>query len=198
MLHNTDQPKMAIRLVFIAVAIASAIQYGIVNRLGEPYPALMMPGFSGTGGYQDGQVQTRRLEAVFVTAEGEAIAFTQRDLLSDFPDDYHDTIARSFLSPLPDGATSSSALSSRPGRRRLQYRIFPGMQAGRLNRTSADNIGSLRVWILRRAHTLVPGRNIDRVEFRWYRDTFQNNSGQWVIQRQPIGVFLVRLIGEPE
>lgn len=197
MVHQIDQPRMPIRLVFIAVAIACALQYDLVNRLGEPYPALTMPGFPEAGGYHDGKVQVRRLEAVFVTTDGEAISFTQRDLLSDFPDSHHGTIARSFLSPLPERATLSPAPSSRRG---FRYRIFPGMEAGRIDRTNADNITSLRAWIQMRAHILVPNRWIERVELQWYEDTFEKRKGQLGIQRQskPIGMLLIRLMGEPQ
>ena len=194
--HQTNQHQIPIRLVFIAIAIVcGALQYDLVNRLGEPYPALTMPGFHGTGGYRDGKVQVRRLEALFVTVDGEAITFTQRELLSDFPDSHHGNIAGSFLSPLPERATLSPAPSSRRG---FRYRIFPGMNAGRIERTTADNITSLHAWIQMRAHILVPNRWIERVEFQWYEDTFEKREGRLTIQRQPIGMLLIRLMGEPQ
>jgi hypothetical protein len=194
-MHGTPQSKTAVRLVFAAVALACVIQYYLSTRLGEPYPSLRMPGFAGAGGYQDGKVRIRRLEVVFVTADGETVSFSQRDLLGDFPTSYHDVIAQSFLSPLPKRTESSLAQSSRTG---ISHQLFPGWRTGILDRTSADQVTSLRVWLLRRAHTLVPGRKVDRVEFHWYDDTFQNNSGHLTSQRQPAGVFSVRLTGGPQ
>jgi hypothetical protein len=102
-MHGTPQSKTAVRLVFAVVALGCVIQYYLSTRLGEPYPSLRMPGFAGAGGYQDGKVHIRRLEAVFVTADGEAVSFSQRDLLSDFPatsDHYCDRQATARIAPL--------------------------------------------------------------------------------------------------
>ena len=194
MLHDTSWSRTAIRLIFAAVALAYVFQYYLSTRFGEPYPGLAMPDFAGTGGYEDHKVRIRRLEAVFVTADGEAVSFSQRDLLSDFPTSYHNVIAQTFLSPLPEEAKSSRVQNSPKG---ISHLIFPGFRAGRLDRTSADNVASLRSWLRKRAHTLVPGRKVDRVEFHWYEESFENNSGQLTRQRQPIGVFIVGLTGEP-
>jgi len=192
-MHGTPQRKTVVRLVFAAVVVTGVLEYYLSTRFGEPYPSFRMPGFAGARGYEAGKVRLRRLEIVFVTADGEAVPVSQRDLLSDFPTSYHDVIAQSFLSPLPEKTEASLDQSSRKG---IGHRLFPGLHTGVLDRTSADQVASLRSWLLRRAHTLVPGREVERVEFHWYDDTFHNNSGQFASQRRPAGVFSVRLTGE--
>lgn len=194
MLHESNLSKTAIRFLFTAVALGGALQYGLCQKFGEPYPSLMMPSFAGAGGYQHGQVRLRSFTALFITPSGEAVAVLPRQLLNDFPDSYHTVIAQSFLSPLPDGAASSRAPHPCQG---LCGRLFPGLRAGLGDRTGADNLASLRAWLVQRAHTLMPGRAVDRVEFRWYEDTLQHTSGHFVRRRQPAGVFVVRLTGEP-
>lgn len=190
MCRNIYQPKVAVRLVFSAVILACAIQFILIRTLGTPYPAIMMPEFRGSGGYKNGKVYVRRIEAVFVTREGEMISFTQRELLSDFPGSHHEVIANCFLSPLPDRCTRDlvqSPLSE------ITHLVFPGFRAGSLHRTAPENIESLRSWALYRAHQLLPGRTVKRIEFRWYQDIFQNVSGRLMMERKPDGAFVIPL-----
>jgi hypothetical protein len=176
-----------VRLTFVGIALAYVVQYFVVMSYGEPYPALMMPTFRGTGGYHDGKVRIKRMEAVFVTAEGDSSAFSRRDLLSEFPVSFHQTIANTFLAPLPEAA-----------RTRARIPILPGLRAGEWNRTSAANLASLRAWLLARGRTLLPGRSLERVELRWYEDTVRQEAGQLTTQRRSIGEFVVDLGGKPQ
>jgi hypothetical protein len=188
MSHNTYQSKVAVRLVFAAVVFAYATQLILVRTLGTPYPAIMMPEFRGSGGYQNGKVYVKRIEAVFVTREGETISFTRRDLLSDFPGSHHDVIANCFLSPLADSCTP---VQNPPNP--IIHLVFPGLGAGSLHRTAPENIESLRSWALDRARQLLPRRTVKRVEFRWYQEILQNVSGQPRMERKPDGAFVIRL-----
>src|SRR5215213_6926347 len=51
----------------------------IGSRAGEPYPAIIMPSFPGSGGYDHGEVRLSRMEAEFVEAGGGKVV-TQRRL----------------------------------------------------------------------------------------------------------------------
>ena len=64
---------MVIRFIFLAVPIFLVLQYAFMHRFGEPYPALVMPGFAGSGGYVNGYVRIERPEVVFV-CDDESIA----------------------------------------------------------------------------------------------------------------------------
>ena len=58
----------------------------------------------------------------------------------------------------------------------FRYRIFSGLNAGWLDRANRENVASLRAWVAQRARTLLPGRTIDRAEFRWYLDTLRTDE----------------------
>jgi hypothetical protein len=187
---QTPLARTIVRCLFAALLISCVFQYAVVQVLGEPYPAILMPGFPGSGGYQNGAVKTKRLEAVFIPAQGEPVTFSQRELLSEFPDSLHNTIAESFLTPLPEDQDFEETPSTRTG---IRYRLFPGLEAGHVDRTSAANIASLTSWLQDRAHRLLPGQSVAKVEIRWFEDSYQTRNGELTSARMPAGSFVVHL-----
>jgi hypothetical protein len=195
---STQKPVVTsrVRAVFVAVIALLGAQCLFVRFLGEPYPAVAMPTFSGSGGYRDGAIELLRYDAVFVADDGKEFSFGPNVLLAEFPDGHRAAIAANALRPR-DESLPTSAPGSRV--RRIRDAIFPGFAAGNLKRNSPENQGSLEHWLGGRAQTLVPGRTIARAEIRWYRvaSTF-GGDGTWTeSKRTPDGALVVPLQGEP-
>jgi hypothetical protein len=193
----TEKPCLTprVRAVFAVAAGLFAVQCAFIHFFGEPYPAITMPTFSGSGGYRDGAVEMTRYDAVFISA-GQEFSFTPNQLLAEFPDGHRAAIAANALRPAGD-APPSSTKGSRI--RRIQETIFPGFAAGNLSRNSAENKASLQAWLRGRAESLVPGRPVSRAEIRWYREaeSFGADGTRVETRRTPDGTLIVPLLGEP-
>ena len=190
MREKKHQSRVGVRFAFTAVLIGYAIQFVVIVIFGAPYPAIMMPEFRGSAGYQDGKVVVKRVEPVFVTSQGETVSFNLRELLNDIPDSHHEVIATCFLSPLP-GACPRDLMQDRFPE--IVRAVFPHVRAGSLHRTDPRNIESLCSWARYRAGALLPGRAVQRLELRWYEDIFQNVAGRLMMERKPDGVFVISL-----
>jgi len=186
-----------VRALFAAAAALFAGQCVFIHFFGEPYPALAMPTFSGSGGYRDGSVELVRYDAVFVADDGNEFSFAPNVLLADFPDGHRAPIAANALRPRNESLPTSPA-GSRV--RRIRDAIFPGFAAGNLKRNSPDYEASLQKWLRERAQALVPGQTISRAEIRWYRvaSTF-GSDGTWTeSKRTPDGTLVVALQGDAQ
>jgi hypothetical protein len=193
----TEKPCLTprVRAVFAVIVGLLAVQCAVVHFFGEPYPALTMPTFSGSGGYRDSAVEMTRYNAVFISA-GQEFSFTPNQLLAEFPDGHRAAIAANALRPTSNalpGPTNASRI------RRIQATIFPGFAAGNLSRNSAANKASLQTWLRGRAENLVPGRPVSRAEIRWYRvaKTLGANGTPVESRRTPEGTLIVPLAGGP-
>lgn len=177
--------RRAARLAFAAIALLFVLQVVLIRGgAGEPYPAVIMPGFGGSGGYRDGEVHVARMEAVLVHADGET-AVSQRQLLAPYPDSHHGSIAGLFLNPAPREAP--------PLRRWLRRTLLPGLAAGQ-DRPGGRVNPSLCGWARWRAAELLPGARVRRMEIRWYRDTYRPGS-RTPAAREPLGRMSLPLDG---
>ncbi len=185
-----QQPQVStrVRLVYCSVLMLLAGQSLFIRYFGEPYPALKMPTFSGSGGYEDGRFKFSRYDAVFL-AEGKEYSFPQSVLLAEFPAGYQGTISQKSLRP----PSSKTAVSSTGMLKRIRDTVFPG-NADRSQ--SPENKASLQDWLRRRGQVLVPNKKVSRVEFRWFTETWSRN-GNWVAgEREPTGTLVIALEGE--
>ena len=189
-------PIPTFRIIFFGIIVAFIVQMILISRVGELYPAVMMPPFRGSGGHQNGQVEIARYEATFVTPQKEFIVSPRR-LLDQFPDSHHFTINETFLSPITE-ASQSSAKESVNFLSPIKKMVFPGYLSGSKNRNSPENIESFRNWLRNRAETLFPGENVIRVEIRWYRDICRLQEGELVVLREPSSTLTIPLEGEIE
>lgn len=180
----------------LGVVTFCVLQYVVIARVGEPYPAIMMPGFDGTGGAEADSVSSLSVETVFVEANGNSKVLTLRRLFSEIPDSHHHVMALQFFSPGPQSAADNDAVI-RGMRRGLKYRLFPGLHLGRECRDCEANLSSLRSWLQSRASEAFPGQRFTRVEFRWFREVFSLKSEKVPLRcdRVPIGTFEVELAG---
>lgn len=191
MTPSSPLKRVVVRCVFAGVLLYCLGQYAVVQVLGEPYPGIMMPGFPGSGGYhEDGTVRVRALEALFVPVTGESKSFSQEELLGELPVCMHNTIAENFLVPLPEGQTFQESPTIRTG---VRFRVFPGLHAGQLDRTTPENVASMTSWLRDRARKLVPDQTVDHVEIRWFEETYRHEHGRLAKTREPVGSLVVRL-----
>ena len=144
------------------LAVALLVQFELSTRIAEPYPAIQMPAFHGTGGFAEGRVAVRRPEVVFEYEHGIERFFSQAQLLEAYPDSHHGTIMRLFLNATPETRR----------REGLRFRVFPYLDAGVIDRMTERNQSSLRDWMARRAASLMPGERPVHARVRWYRDRF--------------------------
>jgi hypothetical protein len=182
--------RILIYFVLVAIFAFCLLQWHITNRLGEPYPAIAMPGFHGSGGYRDGQIHRVRTAAFFFFADGGSASFTQRQLLDEFPPSYDWFISCAILSPPREGEALRDEPAQRQGLRDL---LLPGLHAGSINRMTWANRESLRVWLTDRSQALAPGRCADRFEMRWYLDTYTPAGGPLQRTTVPTGTLAIDL-----
>ncbi len=55
-----------VRPLFAITLLLLGLQYAVVETAGEPYPAIMMPRFTGNSGYENGAVSLRVIEVPFL------------------------------------------------------------------------------------------------------------------------------------
>jgi hypothetical protein len=185
-------PRYTTRGIFVAALALFAVQSLFIHRFGEPYPAIVMPGFEGSGAYRvGGGLEIETYEAAFVAANGGATTVTPRVLLQEFPDSHHATIGYCALKPTSTQGEPAKAASWLG---RVRAAVFPGFQKTPASSECDDKLASLREWLTRRAATLAPGLSISRVEIRWSRQEVRVTGGTpKVIQRELIGTLFVEL-----
>jgi hypothetical protein len=186
-------PISPFRLIYFGIIIGFTAQMVLIPKVGEPYPALTMPPFRGTGGYRDGKVEIERYDAVFVTPDKEFTISTDR-LLDQFPNSHHGSISGIGFTPIKDKnelrPQADNLLSN------VRKFLFPGYLLGWKNRTSSESLASLRDWLRNRAKILVPREDVIRVEIRWYRHICSFEEGEMIVSREPSGTVTISLEGE--
>lgn len=181
-----------VRVIFVTTAVFLAAQTLYIREYGEPYPALVMPGFGGSGGYRDRHVELSRYEAVFIT-EQEEFTFPPQVLLGEFPDSHHGHIAAASLTPHKERRPVSAARSKFG---RIRDAVFPGYAFARRSHGSPVYLASLGAWLRGRADVLLPGRKVTHVEIRWFRERVRIDGSEFRTERVPTDSLLVDLDGE--
>ena len=178
------------RFIFAAAIVFMIAQSLFIHFVSEPYPAIMMPGFSGSSGYRDGRVELNSFDAVFVSGE-EEFSFPPSVLLNEFPDSKYSMIANTSLMPPQESPPVATGWL-----RRIKDAIFPAY--GAASGQSPEAVASLQNWLRGRARVLVPGRAVSRVEIRWYRETVTVDQGRLETTRKPTHTFTIQLDGAPQ
>lgn len=189
------RPKLAVYRARIGLASVVAIlilQSVIVEKVGEPYPALLMPKFPGTGGAKVDSVTAIGMEIVFVDVAGQTEHLKLSELMAGIPVGHHAPIAWQFFAARLKSSNEELIRSKRVGRK---YRLSPGLHLGRDCRDCEANLSSLQVWLRRRASEEFGDRRFSNVEFRWYRDDFTlTRTGLSAhFDRKPAGTFQLAL-----
>lgn len=99
-----------VRGIFLLTAALLVAQnlFILVTRT-EPYPAVLMPGFGGSGAHRESGLVLRRVEVVFEHREDPVSVVSAEDLLATFPRGHWSTLTRRHL---PVGRRVDSALTS--------------------------------------------------------------------------------------
>jgi hypothetical protein len=188
----SKRKRGAVRLLFVVTLFLFGIQYALVETVGKPFPSIMMPDFSGHGGYESGTVRVRVMEVVFFDCAGHAYPFSTWELLSDYPESFHKPMME-YFTPLPDASVHDDHESGGGRLQRLRQRFLPELYQGQRKRTMRENQASIRDWLRQQTIRLVPGHEIERAEFDWFVDTVQTIDGARKIRREPAGQFVVHL-----
>lgn len=162
--------KILIRLIFVCVLSGWIGQMVFIKICGEPYPALMMPGFTGTHTDESGTPWAKVVDIEFQFSSGKKVRITQDDLLSPIPTSHHAAIMSAMFSPDTKSKSRPSRSSSKT---RFLYRLMPGLKKGTRDRETREHQASIRQWLVKRANNLVPGAGQPlRVDFIWYREKY--------------------------
>jgi len=174
-----------IPLVFALVVVLLPAQYWFAstNPWGEPYPALLMPSFAGTGTDGHGLPSGESVTIVVSFEDGTVESVPLRTLLARAPSGQIMAIAHIALKPKPppplDSPTSPSSL-----RGFLKRHVLPGLplRMARMNYWAGPDPLTVE-WLRTRMRELFPGRRATRVAADWYVDTYVWHADRWMRQR---------------
>ena len=175
--------KWRIRLLFLAVLVVFCGQYFVMSEgFGEPYPAIMMPGFKGSGALRNGQLHITQMEADIVFRDGWHVVISRKQLLDEFSTAIHNSINRPLW-----------ALANNPAYRKdepllLRYRLFPSLQIGRRQAGSAESRDAIHRWLGQRIKRMFPDRDAKSVTMRWTtRHVSLGTQLKYLSRRRSIG-----------
>jgi hypothetical protein len=154
-----------VRLLFAALILWQPFQYFITAKYGEPYPALILPPFSGTMQDQDGNIRFRNVNCKVTFQDGGVGWTSAYALLAQAPSSQHGAIMNHMFGP-PDPEAHESGSS-------LKARLFPGRAISHLRQSQKKLDPQTEEWLQRRMQELYPSRTVTAVAFVWYDDTFR-------------------------
>jgi hypothetical protein len=170
-----------IKLLFGAVILWQPLQYVVTAKWGEPYPALMMPRFSGTLVDSQGDIRITDVACEIFFRDGQVTWLSAHDLLSQVPSAHQGPIMSHMFSPPPVAADHRSP-------RDLKARLFPGRALSHIRGTQKDLDSQTRDWLKRRLRDLYPSQEPKAMTFVWYDDVFNVNRVPPTSTREPVGV----------
>lgn len=177
-----------VRSVLIALIVTLGIQASFIYKYGEPYPALILPGFSGNCGFVNGKSTIETYRAVFVSGQ-ETFAFTPRVLLEEFPDSHHGPLSQSFKPRIITQVIHNNSVASQ-----LRTTLFPGYAAATLSTNNHAHKNTLTDWLHKRGQKLLPGKNVSRIEIQWYHRTFALDGKQSEVIHSPFETVVFQLL----
>jgi hypothetical protein len=180
---QTEPHRTEIPLLFVLVLLWMPAQYLISARYGEPYPALVMPGFGGTLAGEDGKIHITNVTCKVLFRDGAAAWVSAYDLLAQAPSAYHNVIMSHMFGPA----------KPRPSPSWVALRLFPGRVLSRLREAQTEPDPQTKEWLSQRVQALFPSQTPSTVTFVWYVETFDPKQVPQVASRQPLGLREVRL-----
>jgi hypothetical protein len=163
-----------ISLLFLLPIVALVLQFALIRGgYGEPYPALMMPGFTGTATNADGNITFIAVDTrVGFAPDGATEPLTLARLFASMPSSMRGPTAWDVFRPTPQSPSQSRVRTGRkawlvdhllPSRVRRDERIANG------NPLTADTLR----WLSDRMRSLYPDRRALWIEFSWHRETYR-------------------------
>ena len=172
---------MAVRAAFVAAYMVLPVQYNVRARLGEPYPALFMPGFGGAGSnLREGHVAVRR-EFVVTGRDQRRHAFMQLEFMDFQPSGHHSAVT-SYVFPVPNVPVDEP----KPPRSNTdepvpwRHRVFPSLGRGRRDRGTERWRRRRTRWLFDRAAALGVRRPVS-VEVVWHEERLHADGSGTVV-----------------
>jgi hypothetical protein len=153
-------------LVFAAVLALFVGQEVFTRCVREPYPALSMPGF-GYSAPSEGAIRVRRVTMEVQFADGDSDRRDPQELLRDMPVSHRSLVLERDFAPPDRRPTAPPAAAS-----------------------------DSRQWLRNRLAAVYPGREVVRVGFLWYDDTYTGTGLPTLTAQRLRGDLWVRLADE--
>lgn len=170
--------KRRIATVFIALIVAFPLQYLFARRFGEPYPALMMPSFSGSHMDSEGRVSVLRCRVVWHLDGAQTNETTLRRLFEKAPSSHFEAMARNALLPRAHPLPKSGLWGSTPFKEMILRNVMPGYVLKRVRSGYWDGVSPEVVrWLERRGKELHPNSRPRAVDVIWQREQFSWERG---------------------
>jgi hypothetical protein len=172
--------KRNVKVLFGALIIWEILQYAIAAKFGEPYPALIMPGFSGTLVDREGNIRTTNVKCEVRFQDGSRALLSPQVLLAAAPTSNRLPIMAQMFSE-PAGAAEPWPPTT------FKARLSRGRTLSRVRHTQKQLDGQTLQWLKQRFHDIFPARDVVAATFLWYEDVF-NVTGASPIASMPTGL----------
>lgn len=176
--------RKRIRRVFAAVVCGLAIQVAIIVGLGEPYPAIMMPGFPGGANDPDGWFRFESFDIAFELEGGERELLTVQQFFQGTPSSHVVPITRRVFSPAQKRIRGSDPAWESW----LKRHVFPAREMQNRMFYDAYMAPETVEWLRQRAALTYPDRRVLRVRFDWFKDQLKFEDGKVERRRTPFGL----------
>ena len=180
--------RKRVRRVFAGCVFLLLGQYGLMFFVGEPYPALKLPPFGGSG-YEGHEVSIPKVTVNFLSSGQVVHSCPHYTLLDRLPRSYHRDIARNVFSPRVQDEDSLWHKNRPRPKSPVFFRLFPGFHRANRDHLAGKNLAAVQTWLKQRAEKLVPEYTVDTVVVRW-------NAVTYDMRRKPPAVSGENLAGE--
>lgn len=157
-----------VKLLFAALIFWQILQGAISAKFGEPYPALLMPGFGGTLTDRDGNIRFGNVKCKVVFQDDSAGWVSTSDLLSEVSSAHRSAILKQMFSPPPSAPELWPPHS-------LKARLFPGRALSRVRNAQKTLDSETKEWLQMRIEALCSSKRPRVVTFIWYEEVFNVN-----------------------
>lgn len=180
--------RKRVRCVFAGCVFLLLGQYGLMFLVGEPYPALLLPPFEGSG-YEGHEVSIPKVTVNFLSSGQVVHSCPHYTLLDRLPRSYHRDIAGNVFSPRVQREDSLWHNKEPRPKSPVFFQLFPGFHRANRDHLAGKNLAALQTWLKQRAEKLVPEVTVDTVVIRWDAETYD-------MRLQPPAVSGENLAGE--
>jgi hypothetical protein len=179
-----SRAERCVKAVFLLILLVFPVQYWISRHITEPYPALMMPAFTGNAFSQAGKFPFNTADVVVHFEDGTTNQLTISTLFAEAPYSHRRSMARIGMKPRPGGPPPEKIYAKSRIMRFLPESVVPGLYV-RKRRTTywAGPEPETIEWAKQRIQELYPGRAARQIEVIWYRDEVTWASGQLTSER---------------